>query len=302
MATPPRKRPPHLQPADAPTDADASKPAEAEAAAAQAPVVDARDIAPLWDFRDEDGRFLLRSDLETTRVYRIVPDPGARPPFKKVMVLTLGPTATIEDIARQCGGGNYLLQATRGGASIAQEKIEIQGEPIYSNIAPGTPAPSAPAAPQPIMETASGLAGIEGLPPWVQLMFAMQQQYTAQLREDSWKYNDRLTSIFQALVGRPQTSYMNDALEMFQAQARQNAEEAQRLRNTLEAERQRLSQTQLRSAVADASSGHGPAQVLMGLAVEHAPQLIELLKSLATSGAQGGAQGGAPALGAGKGG
>jgi hypothetical protein len=283
MPTPKKPRPTHVQPVEATEDPPAPAPDPPEAVQEVAPPPKPEDIAPLWDTRDEDGpaSWIHVGDIDGTRVYRLVPAPGEKPPFKKVLTLTLDPRASVEDISRVRGGGKYLLQAVRKGVAIAGTVVEIEGEPIHNNIAPTGPTPPAtppPAPLAPIMETPSGLAAVQGLDPMVQVLFAMQQQHNAQIREDSWRYNDRMASMFQAAMGRPPGAFAQDAVQLFQTQAERDREEAARLRTQMERMQQAMSQIQMRGAVEQASSRQPVERQVLELALQHGPELTELIK------------------------
>jgi hypothetical protein len=285
MAPPPRKpRPTHVQPVDEPApplDVDATPPEPAPDPRGEPRL---EDIAPLWDHRETDGpaQWFGLDELDGTRVFRQTPAPGKKPAYERILVAYLDPTGTLEDIARQCGGGHYYVQAVRLGRGFAGYSLDIAGPPVASAVAPLVPPPTPGAAPPPaappIMETASGLAAIQGLSPEMQLLFAMQQQHSTQIREDSWRYNDRTLTLMQALVGRPPSSFQNEAMALYQETATRAAQEAAQLRATLERERHEAAQIRIRSATAEASRGQGPQAMLLEMLMSHGPDIVTLIK------------------------
>jgi fructose-1,6-bisphosphatase len=106
----------------------------------------------------------------------------------------------------------------------------------------------------------------------------MQQQHNAQIREDSWRYNDRMASMFQAAMGRPPGAFAQDAVQLFQTQAERDREEAARLRTQMERMQQAMSQIQMRGAVEQASSRQPVERQVLELALQHGPELTELIK------------------------
>lgn len=155
------------------------------------------DGCPLWDGEADPPTV---DDVANIAVFRIAVDEGSKrelPPIHEGMIPA---SSTHEDLAKTFGGGVYEVRALAKVRSryLARLRIHIAGEPRRrGNAARGDGGP-------PVFESASGLASVAGLDPNLQLVFALMQQNSAQVREDARQQMENQTRMFEALAKRPE--------------------------------------------------------------------------------------------------
>ena len=157
------------------------------------------------------------------KIYRVERDDDGRD-TGLAWVVSLPPTATIEDLAHECGGGTYDVRPFNKRYLAGGLRIKIEGKSrgmrgMHGGI--------------PVSETASGLAMVAGLDPAAQVIFAIMQQQLAQTREDARYYAESLTVIVREAVKRAEPSLVSPDVALMTAQLERAAISERELRAQL---------------------------------------------------------------------
>jgi hypothetical protein len=237
------------------------------------------ELCPLTELPGEDSAVPVDL-IKKIIVFRVRFDPETQRESHRAPCGEIGPRTTYMEFMQRFGGGIYDLMMRGESRVVTNRRIEIDA-PARSERA------GAAALGNPVFETASGLAGIPGLDPQTQFLFALMQQNTAQIREDSRVQSENMLRMFDSLAKRPEPQQQNPNLQLLTGMIETMRAEQQALRKALDDEHRNnvtlAIEKARRNATKDADSD-APGKIMAAKFADRFDDVLGLLATLISKG------------------
>lgn len=187
--------------------------------------------APLFD-DDTDGKIIPLRLIRSIECWRLTVDEDGRPK-PRTFKCALPSHTRLEQLHMLVGEGTFEFRVRQFNGAFGGGRVLTVEKPSGAHVRAARDGGAGP-----IFETPAGLAAVLGLDPHVQLMLAVLQQHTTQIREDAHAHSAALVEIVRAVVARPEAHAVSPDIQILSAMIERITGENRQKDKLLESERE----------------------------------------------------------------